>query len=104
MKNVMIISKQQAKKQIKEGDCDYLIDVRSEDEYAMGHIPSAVNIPLDRLETEISNVVRDKDQIVIVYCHSGMRSAVAAEILSDLGYKRIFDMGGIIDWIGEIVR
>lgn len=78
----------------------YIIDVRSEDEFKEGHIEGAINIPLDILE----NIDIPKEKKIIVYCHSGRRSNLAANTLKKLGYENVFDMGGINDWPYDIVK
>lgn len=72
-----------------------LLDVRSKDEYNTGHLDGAVNIPLPML-AGISNSFPDMDTKLIIYCHSGARSARAAKFLDNYGYTNIIDMGGII--------
>ena len=73
-----------------------LVDVRTPDEFATGHIHGAVNIPLDTLETRLNEVPRTEP--VVVYCHSGNRSAKAVQILANADYTRIYDLGGINAW------
>lgn len=80
-----------------------LVDVRTPDEYAMGHIPSSRLLPLHELPNKAQSVLTDKDQPIVVYCASGARSNQAAHFLSRLGYTRIHDMGGIMGWPYEIV-
>ncbi len=80
----------------------FLIDVRTAEEYAEGHIAGSVNIPLDVIEKEISNYVSDDTQPVMVYCRSGSRSAKAASALNKLGYKVVYDLGGIQSWPYEV--
>ncbi|MFA5007039.1 MAG: rhodanese-like domain-containing protein [Candidatus Izemoplasmatales bacterium] len=80
-----------------------LVDVRTPEEYAAGHIPGALLIPLSDLEDDAAAMLPDKDAEIIVYCRSGNRSAQAADLLDGLGYARIYDMGGIIDWPYDIV-
>ena len=84
---------------------DYIIlDVRTPEEFAEGHIPDAINIPNETIgATEIPELP-DKNQRILVYCRSGRRSKEAAEKLADLGYTNIVEFGGIIDWQGEVVR
>jgi len=83
---------------------DYIIlDVRRPDEFAVGHIPNAINVPNETIgESEIS-ALPDKGQLIMVYCRSGRRSKEAAEKLIRLGYTNIVEFGGIIDWKGETV-
>ena len=73
-----------------------LIDVRTPDEFASGHIAGAINISVQTLPDRLSEVPHDKP--IVVYCHSGNRSAQAAVILSNAGYTNIFDLGGILAW------
>ena len=84
---------------------DYIIlDVRTPEEFAEGHIPDAINIPNETIgATEIPELP-DKNQRILVYCRSGRRSKEAAEKLADLGYTNIVEFGGIMDWQGEVVR
>lgn len=73
-----------------------LVDVRTPEEFASGHIEGAINIPLQSLEARLSEIPRDGE--VVVYCRSGSRSAQASTILASSGYTQISDLGGIIDW------
>lgn len=93
----------EAKKIIDSENDIYIIDVREEDELIEGYIENSILIPLDSLANNINSVVTDKNSKILVYCRSGRRSAIAAEILSNLGYSNIIDIGGIIDWPFEIV-
>jgi len=80
-----------------------ILDVRNPDEFAEGHIPNAVLLPSDELWDNATSVLLDKDQVILVYCRSGVRSSVAAQELVLLGYTNVYDFGGISDWHGEIV-
>ena len=80
-----------------------IIDVRSPQEFQQGHIPGAILLPLDRLQYEILYLVPAYDQIIYVYCRAGRRSALAAAILQDMGYTAVYDLGGVVDWPGELV-
>jgi len=87
---------------IEEGETEHIVvDVRTPAEYADGHIPSAVNIPVSEIGGLPPTV--PKDSLVVVYCRSGARSSRAAESLRALGYTRVVDFGGISRWDGEIV-
>ncbi len=72
-----------------------LIDVRTPEEFAEGHIAGAVNIPVDQIGARLSEI--PQDQTVVVYCRSGNRSATAAAELAASGYT-VYDLGGIISW------
>ena len=88
---------------IKKGKGDYtLIDVRTEDEFSGGHIPGAVNIPVDIIESSPPDV--PKDSLIIVYCRSGARSNTARGILLRLGYTDVKDFGGISNYKGELAQ
>ena len=85
-------------------ETDYIIlDVRRADEFAVGHIPGAINVANESIGTEEITELPDKNQLIMVYCRSGRRSKEAAEKLVKLGYTNIVEFGGILDWKGEIV-
>ena len=84
---------------------DYLIlDVRSPEEFAEGHIPNAINIPNESIGGAAPKELPDKNQKIFVYCRSGARSVQASEKLAGLGYTNIVEMGGINNWHGDIVK
>lgn len=77
-----------------------LIDVREPDEWNVCHIPGAMHIPKDTLTNVIDGRVADKEQPIYLYCRGGVRSLVAANTLSHLGYKHVYSIdGGIMDWM-----
>lgn len=76
-----------------------LIDVRTPEEFASGHIDGAVNIPVDALQSRLNEV--PDDQPIVVYCRSGNRSATASQILSQAGYTHIYDLGGLNTWTAQ---
>lgn len=89
--------------EMMEQEEDYiLLDVRTEEEFRGKHIPGAINIPNETIEEEPA-ALPDKEQMIFVYCRSGNRSKQAAQKLADLGYTNIIEIGGIIDWKGEVV-
>ena len=71
-----------------------LVDVRERDEYEQGFIPHAEWIPRGFLEMKIEDLVPSRDQEVLIYCAGGVRSALAARSLSELGYRRVSSMAG----------
>lgn len=75
-----------------------LLDVRTREEYEEKRIPGAVLLPVDNISQKAGSVLPDKDSVIIVYCRSGRRSKIASEELIDMGYKTVYDLGGIIDW------
>lgn len=97
------ISPVEAKKIMNENPDAVIVDVREEEEMAEGYIEGAVLIPLDTVESDVENKIGDKEKTVLVYCRSGRRSAIACDIMDSLGYKNVYDFGGIIDWPFERV-
>jgi rhodanese-related sulfurtransferase len=76
-----------------------LLDVRNEEELEGGYIPGSICIPLAELkETNGAGLDCGKDEIVIVYCQSGGRSAQAAQFLEEQGFTQVYNMGGVGNW------
>ncbi len=97
------ISQAEAMK-IMAGDEPYVIvDVRRPDEFAKGHIPGAINVPNEGIADEQPAELPDLDQVLLVYCQTGRRSAAASKKLTDIGYTRVLEFGGIMTWKGEVV-
>lgn len=91
-------------KSMMETESDFIIlDVRTQEEYNEGHIANAVLLPNDQIGDKASDVLPDKDQMILIYCRSGNRSGQALEKLAELGYTQLYDFGGIIDWPYEVV-
>jgi len=78
--------------QVKKDPSLLVIDVRSAEEYAAGHVPGAVNIPHDQVASRLAEIPKDKE--VVLYCRSGRRSGLAAETLEANGYKNLQLMQG----------
>lgn len=74
-----------------------LVDVRTPEEFAVEHIPGAVNIPVQDLDRRMGEL-EPKDQPVVVYCQSGNRSGRAAKLLKDAGYAAVHDLGPMSRW------
>jgi len=83
-------------------DACIILDVRTEEEFAEGHIPGAILIPHDAIADQAEATLANKDQLILVYCRSGNRSRQAAEALAELGYTNVVEFGGINDWPYEI--
>ncbi len=81
-----------------------VVDVRSLEEYNEGHIPNAISVPLETIENEAEAKLKNKDDLILVYCRSGRRSREAALRLIEKGYTNVIDFGGIQDWNGEVVK
>ena len=101
-KQYVSISHQEAK-EIIDTENDYIIlDVRTVEEYNSGHIPNAILIPNEEIKQKAESILKNKNQLILVYCRSGRRSKQAASVLVSLGYTNIKEFGGIIDWPYEI--
>ncbi len=92
------ITAEEGKAMLEEDSTIVLVDVRTEAEFTEERIPGALLVPIDDLESLAPEMIPDKEATYIIYCRSGNRSATAAQQLIDMGYQKIYDMGGIIDW------
>ncbi|MDR2570590.1 MAG: rhodanese-like domain-containing protein [Oscillospiraceae bacterium] len=92
-----IISGADAKKLYESDGNTVLLDVRTQDEFDAYHIEGSVLIPIDELESRLSELP-DKSVPIIVFCKAGIRSERAAEILSAHGYTNIHDMQTVDRW------
>lgn len=97
------ITMEEAKAIFKEKGNYIIVDVRRPDEYKEGHIPNAINIVNETIDKEPQEL-KDKDQSIYVYCRTGRRSKEASEKLVNLGYTNIIEIGGIVDWNGDIEK
>ena len=97
------IDQEQARRMMAQNDGHVVVDVRRQDEYETGHIPGAICIPNESIGAEPPEALPDLDQIILVYCRSGNRSKQAAQKLGGMGYRHVYEFGGIVDWTGEIV-
>ena len=98
------ITAEQAKT-IMDTEKDYvIIDARTEEEFAEGHIENAILIPEYEIKDRAEKELPDKEHLILVYCRSGRRSKIASEELIKLGYTNVKEFGGIIDWPYEIVK
>ncbi|MCP5207994.1 MAG: rhodanese-like domain-containing protein [Hahellaceae bacterium] len=76
-----------------------IIDVRTPEEFASGHVPGAINIPLDDLSAHLPKLASLKDQPVVVYCRSGRRAGVALERLAQEGFSQLRHLDGdMLGW------
>ena len=98
------ITAEQAKT-IMDTEKDYIIiDARTEEEFAEGHIKNAILIPEYEIANRAEKELPDKEQLILVYCRSGRRSKIASEELVKLGYTNVKEFGGIIDWPYDVVK
>lgn len=97
------ITMEEAVALMEENEGYIILDVRTEEEFAEGHIPGAICIPNETIGDDVIEELTDKEQMILVYCRSGNRSKQASQKLADMGYTNIIEFGGIIDWEGETV-
>lgn len=88
---------------LEQKDADLVVlDVRTPEEFAAGHVPGAVNIPHDQLPNRIAEITNAKNKDVVVYCRSGKRAAMAQDTLAAHGFKRVLHLeGDILKWQEE---
>lgn len=72
----------------------YLIDVRTTEEFDMGHLDNAIHIDYREILQKIDNITTDKEATIYLYCRSGVRSAIAAQLLHSRGYYKAENIGG----------
>jgi phage shock protein E len=70
-----------------------VVDVRTNSEFQAHHLPNALHIPLEELESLAARRVKDKSQVILLHCETGRRSVVARRKFSQLGYTRVFNLG-----------
>ena len=97
------ITPAEAKEIMDSQDGYVILDVRTQEEFDESHIDSAILIPDYEISDKAESVLKDKNQLIRVYCRSGRRSKLAASDLVTLGYTNIKEFGGIIDWPYETV-
>ena len=101
---VTLISAAEGKAMLAEQPDVLLLDVRTPQEFDTGHIEGAILLPYDEIPLRLDDVLADKDAPIIIYCRSGRRSAIAADLLVKAGYSQVYDMGGIISWPYGLVQ
>ena len=91
--------------QMMQEETDFvLLDVRTQEEYASGHIPGAICIPNETIGSEEIPELPDKDQLILVYCRSGNRSKQASQKLAEQDYTNVVEFGGINGWTGNLEK
>ena len=89
--------------QFKNTSGAILLDVRTPEEYAEGHIPGGQNLPLQSID-KATSIIDNKDTPLFVHCLSGGRSRQAASVLKQMGYTNVTNIGGIADYHGKVER
>ena len=99
------VSMDEGLKMMAESSNFTLLDVRRSDEFAAGHIPGAVLFTNELMtKADAEKLLPNKNQRIFVYCRSGRRSKEASQKLVDYGYSNVIEIGGILDYEGEIER
>jgi phage shock protein E len=80
-----------------------VVDVRTPDEFAYGHVPGALNIPFDEIGTRTAEIGPTSTPVVL-YCRSGHRSGIAVETLSKAGYGKLYDLQSVTAWPGPLAK
>jgi len=91
LKRMSFVSAEVAQKHLAAGAL--VIDVRSLDEFRGGHLTNAVNVPLGELQERVPQLAKDKNQVLLLHCLSGGRSAIAKQQLKRMGYANAFNLG-----------
>ena len=94
------ITQAEAKEMMKKDDGHVVVDVRRPDEFAEGHIPGAISVPLSVIE----QVTLPKDKPLFVYCLRGTRSRRAVNRLKRMGYQNVQSIGGITSFKGQVEK
>ena len=81
-----------------------ILDVRTQEEFKQSRIPNSILIPNYEIASRAEKELPDKNAIILIYCRSGNRSASATKEMRAMGYTRVYDFGGIIDWPYETIK
>jgi rhodanese-related sulfurtransferase len=81
-----------------------ILDVRTKEEYMEGHFKDAILIPDYDIKDNIRIKMPDKHSPIFVYCRTGLRSEKACKIMIDLGYEKVYDFGGILNWPDGLIN
>lgn len=98
--NIKSMNVQTLKQKLDQNERLILVDCREQGEWNEGHIPQAVFIPLSQIEEKYAQVLKNKNDRIVLQCRSGKRSMAAAGFLKEHGYTDLTNLeGGIMDWV-----
>lgn len=80
-----------------------VVDVRTPQEFASGHVPGAINIPYEEIGKRASEIGPASTPVVI-YCRTGRRSGIAVESLQKAGFSRLYDFQSVTAWPGALAK
>ena len=98
------ITSAEVKTMIENKESFLLIDVRRPEEFMSGHIRLAKNIPNYSIDGRIINKIKNRDQKIVVYCHTGSRARGSARRLTKFGYTNVYNLGGLLKWPYDLTR
>ena len=98
------LTQKEAKENLDKNQDILLVDVREVGEYNSGHLEGAELITLSEVENEFDSMDIEKDKPIYVYCRSGHRSGVAQEVLMDMGFINVYNIGGVLTWPYGLVQ
>ena len=82
------------KRKRESGEKFHLVDVREDDEWRKGHASGAIHLGKGIIERDIEKAIPDQNAEIVLYCGGGFRSALAADALQNMGYKKVISMDG----------
>ncbi len=88
------ISVKKFNNKINKKQFDYILDVRTPEEWNLGHHKLATLIPIGTFVTELPKLIKNKNSILLIYCKKGIRAEASAKIANRLGYKNVYWMDG----------
>ena len=94
------VNKEHLEKMVEQGAM--LVDVRSPQEFAEGHLKDAILLPEYEIKENVNQVLPDKTQVIITYCSTGHRSQKAQEILQKLGYEKVYNLSNGLENYNEV--
>ena len=90
-------------KKINNNDYDYILDVRTQEEWDKGHHPSATLIPIGEFVSELPKQIKDKDAKLLIYCRKGIRAEASAKIAERLGYTNVYWLDGTYEELSKLI-
>jgi rhodanese-related sulfurtransferase len=96
----VIVTQEEVVRMIAAGTAPTILDVRTPEEFAEGHVPGAINISHDQLADRLAEIEASKEDEVIVYCRSGRRAGIAEQLLLDQGFRNVQHLeGDMLAWL-----
>lgn len=97
-----VIASSELVARIESGSAPLVLDVRTPEEYATGHIPGAINITHTELGDRLSEIEEHRNDEIVVHCRSGKRAGLAETVLLEAGFTRVRDLDGhMLQWQGN---